>query len=118
MLLKGKVATSDAAVFTPPPTDAGLVCLGKTHMSELAFSGLGVNPVAATPPNAFEPERAPWRLLVGRCGFHCAGSGGGGDRFGHRRVGAYPGGVERAGRAEDNGGGNLDRRGGAAIDHA
>jgi aspartyl-tRNA(Asn)/glutamyl-tRNA(Gln) amidotransferase subunit A len=28
-----------------------LVCLGKTHMSELAFSGLGYNPVTATPPS-------------------------------------------------------------------
>jgi aspartyl-tRNA(Asn)/glutamyl-tRNA(Gln) amidotransferase subunit A len=28
-------------------------------MSELAFSGLGVNPVTATPPNAIEPHRAP-----------------------------------------------------------
>ena len=28
----------------------GLICLGKTHMSELAFSGLGLNPVTATPP--------------------------------------------------------------------
>jgi aspartyl-tRNA(Asn)/glutamyl-tRNA(Gln) amidotransferase subunit A len=58
MLLKGKVATRDAAAFKAA-TAAGLVCLGKTHMSELAFSGLGVNPITATPPNAIEPERAP-----------------------------------------------------------
>jgi len=31
-------------------TAMGLVCLGKTHMSELAFSGLGYNPSTATPP--------------------------------------------------------------------
>jgi aspartyl-tRNA(Asn)/glutamyl-tRNA(Gln) amidotransferase subunit A len=31
-------------------TRDGLVCLGKTHMSELAFSGLGLNPVTATSP--------------------------------------------------------------------
>jgi aspartyl-tRNA(Asn)/glutamyl-tRNA(Gln) amidotransferase subunit A len=30
--------------------ELGLVCLGKTHMSELAFSGLGYNPRTATPP--------------------------------------------------------------------
>jgi aspartyl-tRNA(Asn)/glutamyl-tRNA(Gln) amidotransferase subunit A len=58
MLLKGKAATRDAPAFAAA-TAAGLVCLGKTHMSELAFSGLGVNPVTATPPNAIEPERAP-----------------------------------------------------------
>ena len=58
MLLKGKVATRDAPAFAAA-TAVGLVCLGKTHMSELAFSGLGVNPVTATSPNAIEPERAP-----------------------------------------------------------
>ena len=58
MLLKGKVATSDAAAFAAA-SECGLVCLGKTHMSELAFSGLGVNPITATPPNACQPERAP-----------------------------------------------------------
>jgi aspartyl-tRNA(Asn)/glutamyl-tRNA(Gln) amidotransferase subunit A len=31
-------------------TELGLVCLGKTHLSELAFSGLGYNPRTATPP--------------------------------------------------------------------
>ena len=58
MLLAGKVADRDAAAFAAA-TAVGLVCLGKTHMSELAFSGLGVNPMTATPPNAIEPQRAP-----------------------------------------------------------
>jgi len=31
-------------------THAGLVCLGKTHLSEIAFSGLGLNPITATSP--------------------------------------------------------------------
>lgn len=48
-LLKGRVPTRDARVLANA-TAAGLVCLGKTHMSELAFSGLGLNPVTATPP--------------------------------------------------------------------
>jgi len=48
-LLKGRVPTKDAAVLRNA-TAAGLVCLGKTHTSELAFSGLGLNPVTATPP--------------------------------------------------------------------
>ena len=38
---------------------AGRVCLGKTHMTELAFSGLGINPMTATPPNINDPELAP-----------------------------------------------------------
>lgn len=48
-LLKGRVPQADAEVLKTA-TAMGLVCLGKTHMSELAFSGLGLNPVTATPP--------------------------------------------------------------------
>ena len=40
-------------------TLAGTICLGKTHMTELAFSGLGVNPMTATPPNVHDPRLAP-----------------------------------------------------------
>ena len=48
-LLRGRTPTTDAEVLRTA-TLQGLVCLGKTHMSELAFSGLGLNPVTATPP--------------------------------------------------------------------
>lgn len=48
-LLADRVPTQDAVVLANA-TAAGLVCLGKTHMSELAFSGLGYNPSTATPP--------------------------------------------------------------------
>ena len=48
-LLKGRLPQADAAVLTAATRD-GLVCLGKTHMSELAFSGLGLNPITATSP--------------------------------------------------------------------
>ena len=48
-LLQGRVPDRDAEVLRNA-TASGLVCLGKTHMSELAFSGLGLNPVTATPP--------------------------------------------------------------------
>ncbi|MEP3348168.1 MAG: amidase family protein [Litoreibacter sp.] len=48
-LLKGRVPDTDAEVLVNA-TQAGTVCLGKTHMSELAFSGLGLNPVTATSP--------------------------------------------------------------------
>jgi aspartyl-tRNA(Asn)/glutamyl-tRNA(Gln) amidotransferase subunit A len=57
-LLAGRVPETDAAVLARGSA-AGLVCLGKTHLSELAFSGLGVNPMTATPPNALESARAP-----------------------------------------------------------
>lgn len=48
-LLKGRTPDADAEVLANA-THAGTVCLGKTHMSELAFSGLGLNPVTATSP--------------------------------------------------------------------
>ncbi len=48
-LLRGRVPTEDAEVLKNA-TAQGLVCLGKTHMSELAFSGLGLNPITETSP--------------------------------------------------------------------
>lgn len=48
-LLKDRMPDTDAVVLQAA-TSAGLVCLGKTHMSELAFSGLGLNPVTETSP--------------------------------------------------------------------
>ncbi|MEO0917228.1 MAG: amidase family protein, partial [Pseudomonadota bacterium] len=48
-LLSGRVPNRDAEVLKNA-TGAGLICLGKTHQTELAFSGLGLNPVTASPP--------------------------------------------------------------------
>jgi aspartyl-tRNA(Asn)/glutamyl-tRNA(Gln) amidotransferase subunit A len=50
------VPARDAAVLGRAGA-AGLVCLGKTHLSELAFSGLGFNPVTATAPCIHDPDR-------------------------------------------------------------
>ena len=47
--LKRRTPTTDATTLATA-TLQGAICLGKTHMSELAFSGLGLNPVTATPP--------------------------------------------------------------------
>ncbi|RKF13821.1 amidase [Roseovarius spongiae] len=57
-LLKGRTPARDAEVLRNA-TAAGLVCLGKTHMSELAFSGIGLNPVTATPPCINDPKAVP-----------------------------------------------------------
>ncbi|MBI6629668.1 amidase [Pontibaca salina] len=57
-LLKGRVPEQDAVVLRNA-TAMGTICLGKTHMSELAFSGLGYNPSTATPPNITDAEAAP-----------------------------------------------------------
>jgi aspartyl-tRNA(Asn)/glutamyl-tRNA(Gln) amidotransferase subunit A len=87
-LLAGKVATEDAPVFAAA-TAAGLVCLGKTHMSELAFSGLGVNPITATPPNSIEADRAPGGSSSGAAvstAFGLAAAGIGSDTGGSVRI--------------------------------
>ncbi|KIC49935.1 amidase family protein [Tateyamaria sp. ANG-S1] len=57
-LLTGRVPDRDAVVVQNA-TAAGLVCLGKTHMSELAFSGLGYNPSTATPPCVNDADAVP-----------------------------------------------------------
>lgn len=56
--LAGRVPERDAAVLARA-TQGGTVCLGKTHMTEFAFSGLGLNPRTATPPNRHDPELLP-----------------------------------------------------------
>ncbi|WP_170479212.1 amidase [Ruegeria arenilitoris] len=57
-LLKGRVPEADAQVVRNA-TAMGTVCLGKTHMSELAFSGLGLNPITGTPPCVHDEDAVP-----------------------------------------------------------
>ena len=57
-MMAGRIPDADAAVLTHA-TAMGLVCLGKTHMSEIAFSGLGYNPVTATPPCVNDADAVP-----------------------------------------------------------
>ncbi|MEM7088318.1 MAG: amidase family protein [Pseudomonadota bacterium] len=57
-LLKGRVPDRDAIVVRNA-TAMGTVCLGKTHMSELAFSGLGLNPITGTPPCIHDEDAVP-----------------------------------------------------------
>ncbi len=57
-LLAGRIPQKDAGVLANM-TSAGTVCLGKTHQTELAFSGLGINPVTSTPPNKAMPGHCP-----------------------------------------------------------
>jgi len=59
-LLADRVPAADAMVLARA-TRAGLICLGKTTMTELAYSGLGVNPTMGTPRNAHDTAtpRAP-----------------------------------------------------------
>jgi len=60
LALKDRVPARDAEVLARA-TRLGSVALGKTTMTELAFSGLGINPKFGTPANPHDPkiERAP-----------------------------------------------------------
>ncbi|PTE20055.1 amidase [Cereibacter changlensis JA139] len=87
-LLEGRVPEADAAVLRTA-TAQGLVCLGKTHMSELAFSGLGLNPVTATPPCINDPAAVPGGSSSGAAAsvaFGLAAAGIGSDTGGSVRI--------------------------------
>jgi len=59
----GVVCAGEAPALHDAPVvqrlrDAGAVVLGKTNMSEFAFSGVGINPHHGTPANPADPTRA------------------------------------------------------------
>lgn len=58
-LLAGRAPAGADAPLVARAAAAGLVCLGKTHLSELAFSGLGYNPMTQTPPNVYDADAVP-----------------------------------------------------------
>lgn len=87
-LLLGRVPDQDALVLRNA-TAMGTVCLGKTHMSELAFSGLGLNPVKETPPCVNDAGAAPGGSSSGAAtsvAFGLAACGIGSDTGGSVRI--------------------------------
>jgi aspartyl-tRNA(Asn)/glutamyl-tRNA(Gln) amidotransferase subunit A len=87
-LLSGRVPETDALVLRNA-TALGLVCLGKTHMTELAFSGLGYNPMTATPPCVNDHDAVPGGSSSGAAAsvaFGLASAGIGSDTGGSVRV--------------------------------
>ncbi|WP_187431787.1 2-amino-5-chloromuconic acid deaminase [Roseobacter fucihabitans] len=87
-LLQGRVPEHDARVLKNA-TAAGLVCLGKTHMSELAFSGLGYNPSTNTPPCVNDAGAVPGGSSSGAAAsvaFGLAAAGIGSDTGGSVRI--------------------------------
>ena len=87
-LLEGRTPDRDAVVLQNA-TAAGLVCLGKTHMSELAFSGLGYNPITASPPSVNDPEAVAGGSSSGAAAsvaFGLAAAGIGSDTGGSVRI--------------------------------
>ena len=88
LLLKNRTPKSDAIVLRNA-SNAGLVCLGKTHMSELAFSGLGLNPITNTPPCVNDKHAVPGGSSSGAAAsvaFNLAPAGIGSDTGGSVRI--------------------------------
>ena len=57
-MIQRQKANSDA-LFVKNLIANGLIPIGKTHMTELAFSGLGLNPQTKTPKNSLDSELVP-----------------------------------------------------------
>jgi aspartyl-tRNA(Asn)/glutamyl-tRNA(Gln) amidotransferase subunit A len=87
-LLAGRLANKNSKVYNFAEAH-GLICLGKTHMSELAFSGLGLNPSRETPPCVNYPEAVPGGSSSGAAtsvAFGLAAAGIGSDTGGSVRI--------------------------------
>ncbi|MBV6637326.1 MAG: amidase, partial [Mameliella sp.] len=87
-LLAGRIPARDAEVLRTATLN-GLICLGKTHLSELAFSGLGLNPVTATAPCVNDPDAVAGGSSSGAAAsvaFGLAPSGVGSDTGGSVRL--------------------------------
>jgi hypothetical protein len=94
--------------------------MGRTNMSEFAFSGVGVNPHHGTPANPADPGDAthPGRLVVRRRRL-------GGRRrrlhrpgLGHRRLDPHPGRAVRHRRLQEHGAADAAGRRPAPVHHA
>lgn len=62
-ILRDAPVAAANAVVVQKLLDAGVVVIGKTNMTEFAYSGLGINPHYGTPANAF--DRATRRIPGG-----------------------------------------------------
>ncbi|MCC9041102.1 amidase, partial [Neisseria gonorrhoeae] len=57
--LRGAAPAAKDAVVVSRLRAAGAVIIGKTNMTEFAFSGVGINPHYGTPGNALDISRIP-----------------------------------------------------------
>ena len=84
---------------------AGAVIVGKTNMTEFAYSGSGINPHYGTPRTPY--DRATGRIPGGSSSGAAVSVTDGmavvGDRHRHRRLGAHSGGVVRPYRIQADG---------------
>lgn len=87
-LLAGRIPLRDAQVLRVA-RQAGSICLGKTHLSEFAYSGLGLNPMTATPPCVNDAGAVPGGSSSGAAAsvaFGLAALGVGSDTGGSVRI--------------------------------
>lgn len=88
LMLAGRVPDEDAEVLKAA-MHGGLICLGKTHQTELAFSGLGYNPITASPPCVNDPDAVSGGSSSGAAAsvaFGLAAAGIGSDTGGSVRI--------------------------------
>jgi len=95
VMLDRPAAVEDAPVAARLDA-AGAVFLGRTNMTELAFSGVGLNPHFGTPPCALDDERVPGGSSSGSgvaVGRHLAAAAVGSDTGGSVRIPAAVNGI-------------------------
>ena len=99
VVLAGAAPASADAVVVARLRAAGAVIVGRTNMTEFAFSGLGLNPHFGTPASVRSFGASYSRWIVVRCGnFRLRWHGSGRDRHRHRRLGENTGGPLRSRR--------------------
>ncbi len=98
-LAEAPPATEDAPVVERL-RKGGAVIVGKTNMSEFAFTGVGANPHYGTPGNSRRPRSSAGRLVVGSRGRGRRRHVRDLDRHGHWRVDKNPGRAVRRGRVQ------------------
>lgn len=59
VIRKTAEAASEDAVTVERLKAAGAIIIGKTHMTEFAFTAVGLNPHYGVPANAIDPQRVP-----------------------------------------------------------
>ena len=70
-VLRGLPPAMDDAVVVKHLRAAGAVIIGKTQMTEFAFSALGTNPHDGVPGNPRDRRTPPWGVVIGSRGISC-----------------------------------------------
>ena len=90
---EGEPAADENAEVVQRLIAAGAVIIGRTNMTEFAYSGLGINPQLRHAAEPLRPRDRPHsgRLVLGRCRVGGRRHGRCRHRVGHRWFGAHPG---------------------------